>query len=522
MVKPFKVFLILLSILAILAILSFFVPPNGLTVGDYHLRYPSLLKLFDLDSAERSTEFSLHPELTLLDQVLDSISRDREFDSGLLWVNHTEGFEVDTVVENQVDTLHVDEQQSDRDTELSAEILKNILVAIEMPDSNFTALKPFFEALATGQSAKKQIRVLHYGDSQIEGDRITSFLRSRLQTRFGGRGVGLLHAVPHSYQPGGVFQTISSNWNQTLLADLGKGAIEHRFGILGGYSSFSSSRKDSRGGFTEAWIRMQRRGSSQSSARNFTRCRVFYGEVNEPFLISLSYAGKTQDAEMIPPTKALSQITWSVPLSQKDIQVDFKGDESPLIYGISLESTVGVLVDNIAIRGSSGNDFTRADAQSLKRAMQMVDAKLIILQFGVNIVPNIVKSYKYYENQMYQQVVALKRAKPDAAILLIGVSDMSRREDGSYVSYPNVEKIRDAQRNAALRSGAAFWDCYKAMGGANSMPAWTFANPPLASKDFVHFTLRGSNLIAEMFYSSLMEAYEQYQQTLDVNIVKSE
>jgi lysophospholipase L1-like esterase len=123
---------------------------------------------------------------------------------------------------------------------------------------------------------------------------------------------------------------------------------------------------------------------------------------------------------------------------------------------------------------------------------------------------------------MYQQVVALKRAKPDAAILLIGVSDMSRREDGSYVSYPNVEKIRDAQRNAALRSGAAFWDCYKAMGGANSMPAWTFANPPLASKDFVHFTLRGSNLIAEMFYSSLMEAYEQYQQTLDVNIVKSE
>lgn len=522
MVKPFKVFSILLSILAILAILSVFVPPNGLTVGNYSLRYPSLLELFDLDSAERPTEFTLRPELALLDQVLDSISKDRELDTGLMWVNHTDDFEVDTVNENQVDSMYVDEQQSNRDTELSTEILKNRLIAIEMPDSNFTALKPFFEVLATGQSTKKQVRVLHYGDSQIEGDRITSFLRSRLQSRFGGRGVGLLHAVPHSYQPGGVFQTISSNWNQILLADLGKVALENRFGILGGYSVFTSSRKDSKGGFTEAWIRMQRRGSSQSSARNFTRCKVFYGEATEPFLISLSYAGKTQDAEMIPPTKALSQISWTVPLSQKNIQIDFKGDESPMVYGVSLESPVGVLVDNIAIRGSSGNDFTRADAQSLKRAMQMVDAKLIILQFGVNVVPNIVKSYKYYENQMYQQVIALKRAKPDAAILLIGVSDMSRREGGSYVSYPNVEKIRDAQRSAALRSGAAFWDCYEAMGGANSMPAWTFANPPLASKDFVHFTLRGSNLIAEMFYSSLMEAYEQYRLTLNVNIEKSE
>ncbi len=239
-------------------------------------------------------------------------------------------------------------------------------------------------------------------------------------------------------------------------------------------------------------------------------------------MISLSYAGVTQDAEMIPPTRNISQISWNVPISQNSIQIDFKGDESPLVFGISLESTVGVIVDNIAIRGSSGNDFTRADAQSLKRAMQMIDAKLIILQFGVNVVPHIVESYQYYENQMYQQVMALKKAKPDAAILLVGVSDMSRREGGQYVSYPNVEKIRDAQRNAASRSGAAFWDCYSAMGGKNSMPAWAFATPPLASKDFVHFTLRGSNLIAEMLYSSLMEAFEQYKLSLIIEQAKGE
>jgi hypothetical protein len=96
------------------------------------------------------------------------------------------------------------------------------------------------------------------------------------------------------------------------------------------------------------------------------------------------------------------------------------------------------------------------------------------------------------------------------AILLIGISDMSHREGNSFVSYPNIEKIRDAQRDAAFRAGVAFWDCYQAMGGKNSMPNWVYANPPLASKDFVHFSLRGSNLIAEMFYSALMDSYNKY------------
>jgi lysophospholipase L1-like esterase len=142
--------------------------------------------------------------------------------------------------------------------------------------------------------------------------------------------------------------------------------------------------------------------------------------------------------------------------------------------------------------------------------MEQLNVRLIILQFGVNLVPHVVDSYAYYEKQLYTQIIALKKVNPKAAVVLIGVSDMSRKEGGRFVSYPNITKIRDAQRNAAFKAGAAFWDCYQAMGGENSMPAWVHANPPLASKDFVHFSLRGSNLVAEMFYSSLMAEYENF------------
>lgn len=87
---------------------------------------------------------------------------------------------------------------------------------------------------------------------------------------------------------------------------------------------------------------------------------------------------------------------------------------------------------------------------------------------------------------------------------------MSRKEGEDYVSHPNIEFIRDAQRRAAFKAGCAFWDLYEAMGGKNSMPSWVFADPPLANKDFTHFTPKGARLVSEMLYKALMIAYENH------------
>ncbi|HML84907.1 MAG TPA: hypothetical protein PKE52_07095, partial [Bacteroidales bacterium] len=35
-------------------------------------------------------------------------------------------------------------------------------------------------------------RILHYGDSQIEGDRISGYIRNRLQGIYGGGGPGFI------------------------------------------------------------------------------------------------------------------------------------------------------------------------------------------------------------------------------------------------------------------------------------------------------------------------------------------
>jgi hypothetical protein len=48
------------------------------------------------------------------------------------------------------------------------------------------------------------------------------------------------------------------------------------------------------------------------------------------------------------------------------------------------------------------------------------------------------------------------------------------------------------------------------MGGKNSMPSWVNAEPPLAQKDFIHFSSFGARIVGEMFYRSVIKEYDRY------------
>lgn len=498
MVKPFKIFLLLCLFIIVAFIPTLFFPNNGFNFAGITLRYPSINQILGIDTSQN--KFTLNREIALLDRIVDST----------IYANQNSQF-IDLKITN--DSLSSKDSVKTKDSiqPITANYLRSKINLLEFRDSSRKSINSFFDALRTKSYNKRQIRILHYGDSQIEGDRVTSYLRSRFQTKFGGGGIGLVHALPQNSQTAAVMQFTSSNWEKVTLADHDKSISGiNRYGVLGGYSLFNPSNKLFSKSINEAWIQFNRIGGLNNSARKFDRIRIFYGYNTKPFMVQLDSDGKTNDAEIIPCTNKLLTLSWDISQSTNTFEIKFKGDSSPLLFGISLEKATGIAVDNIPIRGSSGTDFTKTDMAFMKEMLCTLNAKLIILQFGVNVVPNVVENYMYYQNQFYNQIKALQSTLPDVSIIVIGVSDVSRKEGLRYVSYPNIEKIRDAQKQAAFKADVPFWDCYKAMGGYNSMAAWENANPPLASKDFIHFTYRGANLIAEMFYSALLSEYELF------------
>lgn len=427
----------------------------------------------------------------------------------------------DILAQNQIsvdstDILDIDSTNISIDTmRANVDSLKTSIRKLEFPGSDHSILYPVFKALESAKEEEKVVRIIHYGDSQIEGDRITSFLRNKIQNKFGGSGVGLVPARQVYDFKYSVFHDASENWNRYTLYGSIDTLIKHkRYGILASFNTFTKQPYDTTNKVptpVSAWISVKESPYSYGNTKSFNQCRLFYGYNNEPFSASLFVDEGIADSGTYPPANHLKQIRWTFNEAVKNIKIEFKGKQSPEMYCLALDGFSGVAVDNVAMRGCAGLVFTKMNPSLFSDLVKKLDVKLMILQFGGNIVPNIRDDYSYYENWFYSQLNFIRTNAPDVQIIVIGVSDMSMKKGDKYVTYPNLELVRNALKKATFRANAVYWDMYEAMGGKNSMPSWVFANPPLAGSDFVHFNPKGAQIIANMFYNALMFEYNRYK-----------
>jgi lysophospholipase L1-like esterase len=393
---------------------------------------------------------------------------------------------------------------------------------IQFPDSlNPTALDPIFAAWAGLSQQPSLVRIVHYGDSQIEGDRISDYIRSRLQRKFGGCGVGIVPFLELQASRSTIATEASGNWSKyAIYGNNNKSNKTGHYGVLAAAYRFSPlAPKDSLAPAQLAWratsrFRETRFSDDFANATQVENIKFIYASPFAKVAAHIKMDGLPQDTTLdiaLQQERNVSVVEQAVPGRFKKLSISLESAEGSEFFGVALDCNQGIALDNVAMRGSSGIEFTKMNAEWLRRQYDLLNVKLIILQFGVNVVPNVLRDYTFYENMLYKQLRFFKSVAPQAAILVVGLSDMARRSGTGYASYPNVPKIRNAQRAAAFRAGCAFWDLYEAMGGEGAMISWVNNKPPLAGKDYTHFTPRGARLVGEMLYNALMKEYENYK-----------
>jgi hypothetical protein len=373
-----------------------------------------------------------------------------------------------------------------------------------------TVLYSAFRELRNLASGHNLVRILHYGDSQIEGDRITSYLRNQLQLKFGGCGVGLIPVVALEKTSMSYVCETSKNWKRYSIRTGNHNVNRQKLGALMSFSKFEDEKTAKINDNCEGWICLKRSSLAFSRSQSFQQCRIFYGYNASPMMISAQCSQKVVDAEIVPSSNKLEVLKWNLE-SPENFTISFKTSQSPDVYGIALDGLSGVAVDNIPMRGSAGLDFTKVDLAFLKSFYEKLNIKLLILQFGANVAPSFAEHPEVYETLFRKELATLKAAIPGIAIIVIGVNDLSYKDEDGYESYPNIEKIRNAQRAAAFANRCAFWDLYQAMGGELSMQAWVLASPPLAKKDFTHFTSQGAKIVGEMFFRAFIKEYQKFE-----------
>ena len=369
-----------------------------------------------------------------------------------------------------------------------------------LPDTSAT--DPLTKFLDSLEYAKGPVRIMYYGDSQIEGDRITNYLRFALRKAHGGTGPGLfLPVMPVTYTKS-VYIRASSNWKRYNYLSYRNGEIARN--TLGPFMAFCRYLPEGQKSSTnvKSWIRIIPSVFSDTTTSRYELLKILYRNTQENVMIEVRADKFPVVTDTLKTGNELKEFVC--PLNDsKNVLIDFSGKVSPDIYGISIESKSGLIVDNIPQRGSAGLEFTMVDKDDLREAFRYLSPDLVMLHYGLNIVRNVRKDYSYYEKGLQRQLDLLREICPGTCIIVVGLTDMAYGEEDNIRSYPNIPNIIDAQKKASLESGALFWDALKAMGGQSTIIKWFGMNPPLAKKDYVHLTDQGADTIARMMVSEL-------------------
>jgi lysophospholipase L1-like esterase len=469
--KVSKTFLFIVSVLLLLGIISLCFPKEGIAFGKRQLYFPTTKDIFTRKpglSTTASQRMREMEESLRMKYLQDSIMEMAYYDSLAFYID----------------------------------FFQNHPSRIILPNDNCDYFNDLFERFDSCEKQNETVHILHYGDSQIESDRITGYIRQKLQEKFGGKGPGLLPAVQPIPSPA-VAQFASENIERYIISgNLQNKLLNKRYGALGQVGIVSG----------ESFISVQARNWKQTfeNVKEFRKIKLFVGYPSPNFKADLVISGHEAVKQEIK-NKPVNILTWELDVPVKNFTLKLHG--SGEIYGMAVDDMAGVAVDNIPFRGSSGTFFTAMDSTVLGYMLQELNTRMILLEFGGNMTPAIKneKAIENYKMKMSDQIALLKRLCPEAKIILLGPADMSTKISGQLQSYPYLTKMIEALKKAALQNNIAFWNMYEVMGGQNSMIEWVKNNPPLAAPDYIHFSAKGTEKIADLFYESLMIYYDYYK-----------
>ncbi|MGN1354917.1 MAG: GDSL-type esterase/lipase family protein [Alloprevotella sp.] len=357
----------------------------------------------------------------------------------------------------------------------------------------------FYEALRCKDSIGRPVRIAYYGDSFIEGDIFTDALREKLQDRFGAGGPGYIDVASEMVKLRPTVDHKADGWTDFNVMKK-EGLSPANLSLSAHYAVAGS------GAFVQYKTNALRR---HMGAFELATLFVKPSSCN---CVSIGKDGAPAESKSVDKaTGAVGRVTVTGPMSQVRFDVPYGG----VAYGVALENRSGIVVDNFSIRGCSGMPLSQIPESHLKAMNALRPYDLIIIHFGLNVANKKQKDYSTYAHRMNEVIAHFKRCMPQAALLVVSISDREDKVDGQLQTAPGVKELLAAQQQMAIDGGVAFWNLYEAMGGEGSIKEMAERKPAEARKDFTHINRRGGDRIADIFCRTLIHGFEGYKKYIE-------
>jgi len=177
------------------------------------------------------------------------------------------------------------------------------------------------------------------------------------------------------------------------------------------------------------------------------------------------------------------------------------------LTGILAENNApGITYTNVGINGAKVSNYFEETCPLFEKEMSYYKPDLVIFAIGINDANVDVFNDKAFREDYDMLIKRIRKVSPKTAFIFETNNDSYRKvRKKKYVQHPNGEVARKAFFMLADKHKAGVWDKFSIMGGLGSMAKWEKAD--LAKKDKVHFKTAGYQLLGDMFYKALMQAY---------------
>jgi lysophospholipase L1-like esterase len=402
----------------------------------------------------------------------------------------------DTVVKKGKDTLSNAKItfKKDNGIQFPAETFENY--------KGYQHLICFYEKLLQLENRQQgSVRIAYFGDSMTDGDMIVKDLRTSLQDRFGGEGVGFVNITSESAGSRSTLtHQFSSNWKTQSYLNIKHPKVP--FGV-NGHVFFT--KHDT---VNPVWVKYKATNGRHTAQLN--NPTLYYGKSGNTQASIAVITGADTLYKKLNPAEQLNTLTIANG-NLKSFRAEFIAADSIPFYGFNFDDGKGVHVDNFSNRGNSGLPISIFNTRLMKAFNQKLGYDLIILHYGTNVLNYGSYNYSWYEKRMAKVVDHIRECFPGTAVLIISTADKSTKYEMEMKTDSAVVPLTEAQKRYAVQTESGFVNLYMLMGGDGSMVKWVEEVPALANKDYTHFNFRGSKKVADFIYNQLNNGYEQYK-----------
>lgn len=337
-----------------------------------------------------------------------------------------------------------------------------------------------------------KLRIVHIGGSHVQGGSWTAQLRRNLLLfRYGldgGRGLLFPYSAAGTNTPLSYSTDYSGAWTVDKCL-----RPEGRLGVSG----LSVTTSDE--GASLYFSTQERSAREWSPAFTFNTVELFgRGTVRPVILVGRdTVRARWWDA---------SRELWhfDLPRFTEDFVVGFTGwPGSFTLTGACVDNPyAGITVSEAGVNGAATASWLRCE--DFTRDLALLEPDLVIFSISINDIQDSEFDRARFIANYGELIGRVRAARPGCAILLTTNNDSYRRRS------PNRQGLEAA--GAFLEIGrshrAAVWDLFSLMGGLGSVQAWE--NAGLAQHDKIHFTTQGYDLIGNLLYNALMDAYREH------------